>query len=139
LKTAVVSINSNFLSLKPLKFAYLLVPIGEYTVEISRKNLRNEVLERIKYVKTCVMARELCLLVRTNRAVLEPSDVEEVCRYISTLCKEEGCGEPSELCQKAAEAIGSVDEEKYLDLCAQSCLKCGEAKRPQPKKDAYVA
>ncbi len=39
-------------------------------MEISRKNLRNEVLERIKYVKTCVMARELCLLVRTNRAVL---------------------------------------------------------------------
>jgi len=108
-------------------------------LEISRKNLRNEVLERIKYVKTCVMARELCLLVRTNRAVLEPSDVEEVCRYISALCKEEGCGEPSELCMKAAKAVSSVDEEKYLDLCAQSCVKCGEAKRPLPKKDAYVA
>ena len=91
-------------------------------MEISRKNLRKEVLERIKYVKTCVMARELCSLVRTNRAVLEPKDVQEICQYISTLCKEEGCS-----------------EEKYLDLCAQSCVKCGEAKRPQPKKDAYVA
>jgi hypothetical protein len=40
---------------------------------------------------------------------------------------------------KAASAIGSGDEEKYLELCAQSCVKCGEAKRPQPKKDAYVA
>ncbi len=108
-------------------------------MEISRKNLRNEVLERIKYVKTCVMARELCLLVRTNRAVLEPKDVQEVCQYISNLCKEEGCKEPSEMCVKAAKAIGSADEEKYLDLCAQSCVKCGEAKRPQPKKDAYVA
>jgi hypothetical protein len=107
-------------------------------VEISRKNLRNEVLERIKYVKTCVMARELCLLVRTHRAVLEPSDVDEVCRYISMLCKEEGCGEPSELCTKAAKAVSSADEEKYLELCAQSCVKCGEARRPQPKKDAYV-
>jgi hypothetical protein len=108
-------------------------------VEISRKKLRDEVLERIKYVKTCVMARELCLLVRTNRAVLEPKDVKEVCLYISTLCREEGCSEPSELCRKAADAIGSKDEEKYLELCAQSCVKCGEAKRPTPKKETYVA
>jgi hypothetical protein len=108
-------------------------------VEISRKNLREEVLGRIKYVRTCVMARELCLLVRTNRAVLEPQDVQEICSYISNLCKEEGCSEPSELCQKAAEAVGSRDEEKYLELCSQSCVKCGEAKRPTPKKETYVA
>ncbi len=108
-------------------------------MEISRKNLRDEVLQRIKYVRTCVMARELCLLVRTNRAVLEPKDVQEICSHISSLCKEEGCNEPSELCQKAAAAIGSKDEEKYLDLCAQSCIKCGEAKRPMPKKETYVA
>jgi hypothetical protein len=120
--------------------AYLLVvPKGDLRVEISRKNLRNEVLERIKYVKTCVMARELCLLVRTNRAVLEPKDVQEVCQYISNLCKEEGCVEPSEICMKAADAVGLADEEKYLELCAQSCVKCGGAKRPLPKKDAYVA
>jgi hypothetical protein len=108
-------------------------------VEISRKKMRNEVLKRIKYVKTCVMARELCLLVRTNRAVLEPKDVQEMCSYISKLCREEGCLEPSELCQKAADAIGRKDEKTYLELCAQSCVKCGEAKRPTPKKEAYVA
>lgn len=108
-------------------------------MEISRRKLRDEVLKRIKYVKTCVMARELCLLVRTNRAVLEPKDVQDVCLYISNLCREEGCLEPSELCQKAAEAVGSRDEEKYLDLCGQSCVKCGEAKRPMPKKEPYVA
>jgi len=108
-------------------------------VEISRQKLREEVLQRIKYVKTCVMARELCLLVRTNRAVLEPKDVKEVCLYVSNLCREEGCSEPSELCQKAAAAVGSKDEEKYLELCAQSCVKCGEAKRPTPKKETYVA
>lgn len=108
-------------------------------MEISRKNLRDEVLERVKYVKTCVMARELCLLVRTNRAVLEPKDVIEICEYISNLCKEEGCREPSEICTKAAKAIESSNEEKYLELCAQSCIKCGEARRPIPKKDAYVA
>ena len=108
-------------------------------MEISRKKLREEVLARIKYVKTCVMARELCLLVRTNRAVLEPKDVKDICSHISSLCKEEGCVEPSELCQKAAEAIGSKDEKKYLELCAQSCVKCGEAKRPTPKRETYVA
>ena len=101
--------------------------------------MRQEVLERMKFVKTCVMARELCMLVRTNRAVLEPKDVQDVCRYISGLCKEEDCAEPSELCQKAAAAVGSKDEEKYLDLCAQSCVKCGEAKRPSPKREPYVA
>lgn len=108
-------------------------------MEISRKKLRAEVLERIKYIKTCVMARELCLIVRTNRAVLEPKDVQEICSYISNLCREEGCAEPSELCRKAAEALGSKNEEKYLELCAQSCVKCGEAKRPTPKKETYVA
>ena len=108
-------------------------------MEISRKNLRKEVLERIKFVKTCVMARELCLLVRTNRAVLEPEDVKEICTYISNLCKEEGCSEPSEICIKASEAIGTGDEAKYLELCQQSCVKCGEAKRPMTKKDnSYV-
>ena len=70
----------------------------------------------------------------------EQGDVQEICQYISNLCKEQGCSEPSELCAKAAAAIGTGDEEKYLDLCAQSCVKCGEAKRPQrPKNDAYVA
>jgi hypothetical protein len=108
-------------------------------VEISRKKMRAEVLDRVKYVKTCVMARELCLLVRTNRAVLEPRDVQDICKYIAGLCKEEGCTEPSALCIKAAAAVGSKEEEKYLDMCAQSCVKCGEAKRPQSKKDAYVA
>ncbi len=108
-------------------------------MEISRKKMRQEVLERIKYVKTCVMARELCLLVRTNRAVLEPKDVQEVCRQISDLCKEEGCTEPSEMCKRAAELVGTKEEEKYLELCAQSCVKCGEAKRPKPKQETYVA
>lgn len=108
-------------------------------MEISRKKLREEVLERLKYVKTCVLAREVCLLVRTNRAVLEPKDVQEACLYISGLCKEEGCQEPSEICRKAADAVGSAEEAKYLEICAQSCLKCGEARQPAPKKATYVS
>ena len=112
---------------------------GDRKLEISRKKLREEVLKRIKYVQTCVLAREICLLVRSNRAVLEPKDVQEICLSVSKLCKEAGCEEPSELCRKAAEAIGAGDEAKYLELCAQSCKKCGEARRPTPKKATYVA
>jgi len=108
-------------------------------LEISRKKLREEILERVKYVQNCVLAREICLLVRTNRAVLEPKDVHDICLSISKLCKEQSCDEASEMCSKAAEAVGSGDEEKYLELCAQSCMKCGEAKRPTPKKSTYVA
>lgn len=108
-------------------------------MEISRKKLREEVLERVKYVKSCVLAREICLLVRTNRAVLEPKDVQETCTYISNLCKEQGCQEQSDLCRKAAEAVNTKDEAKYLELCAQSCMKCGEARQPAPKKSSYVA
>jgi hypothetical protein len=125
---------------KWLLCTFTQLPVGERNLEISRKNLRKEVLERIKFVKTCVMARELCLMVRTNRAVLEPQDVKEICTYISNLCREEGCKEPSDLCTKASEAIGTANEEKYLDLCAQSCVKCGEAKRPRPKQDgSYIS
>ena len=108
-------------------------------LEISRKNLREEVLARIKYMKTCVLAREVCLLMRTNRAVLDPKDVQDICLSISKLCKEEGCEEASEMCRKAAEAVSTADEAKYLEMCAQSCLKCGEARQPQPKKATYVS
>jgi len=108
------------------------------SLEISRKKLREEVLKRIKYVQTCVLAREMCLLVRTNRAVLDPKDVRDICLSISNLCKETGCEEPSELCSKAAEAV-LADEGKYLELCAQSCMKCGEERRPKPKRATYVA
>lgn len=110
-------------------------------MEISRKKLRDEILERIKYVKTCVLAREICLLVRTNRAVLEPKDVQDICLSISKLCAESGCPEPSELCRKAAETAGTGEEAKYLELCTQSCMKCGEARRPREpaNKSTYVA
>ena len=119
--------------------AETFIALGDLNVEISRKKLREEVLGRVKYVRTCVMARELCLLVRTNRAVLEPKDVQDICKHIAGLCKEEGCSEPSSLCSQAASAVGSANEAKYLELCAQSCLKCGEARRTSPKKDAYVS
>ena len=117
-----------------------LITCGEEknSLEISRKKLREEVLKRIKHVQTCVLAREICLLARTNRAVLDPKDVHDICLSISNLCKEAGCQEPSELCSKAAEAV-LTDEGKYLELCAQSVMKCGEERRPKPKRATYVA
>jgi hypothetical protein len=91
-------------------------------LELTRKRVRNQALRRFKHTRTCVLARELCLLVRTNRVVLEKEDVHTCCGFISKLCKEAGCEEASELCAKAAEAV-LRSEETYLDLCAQSLRK----------------
>jgi len=109
-------------------------------LELSRQKLREQTLSRFKYIKTCILARELCLLVRTNRVAFDTKDAHECCSFISQLCKEAGCDEQSELCGKAAEAI-LESEEKYLDLCAQSCMKCGESRRPAAAKKPtnYVA
>ena len=108
-------------------------------MELSRQMLREKTLSRFNYVRTCVLARELCLLVRTNRVAFSPEDVKRCCGQISELCKEAGCEEQSELCRQASEIV-TRDEAKYLELCQQSCMKCGEARQPTPKeKTSYVA
>ncbi len=109
-------------------------------MELSRKRVREKTLDKFKYIRTCVLARELCLLVRTNRVAFNPEDAQQCCSFVSKLCKEAGCVEQSGLCSQAAEAVGK-DEEQYLDLCRQSCSKCGEARRPttKRKKTSYVA
>ena len=110
-------------------------------LEISRRRARKHALDRFKHVRTCVLARELCLLVRTNRAILNKEDVRDCCSFISKLCKEAGCDEASNLCAKAAEAV-TGSEETYLKLCEQSCKKCSESRRPRrprPERAMYVA
>jgi len=108
-------------------------------LELSRQKLREKTLKRFKYVKTCVLARELCLLVRTNRVSFNPEDVKDCCGFVSKLCKDAGCHDQSELCRKASEVVES-NEQEYLEICQQSCMKCGEERRPMPKnKTTYVA
>lgn len=113
---------------------------SEKLLELSREKVRKQALERFKHIRTCVLARELCLLVRTHRAVLEKKDVHACCGFISKLCKEAGCEEASELCAKAAEAV-LVIEEMYLGFCEQSLKKCTESRRPRrqpPRETTYV-
>jgi len=104
--------------------------------------MRRHTLDQFKHVRTCVLARELCLLVRTNRVAFNAEDVRERCAFIAKLCGEAGCKEQSDLCSKAAEAV-LTSEEKYLELCEQSSMKCGESRRPAPRpspeRTAYVA
>lgn len=110
-------------------------------LELTRQRARKRALDRFKHVRTCVLARELCLLVRTNRAALNKEDVRDCCSFVSKLCREAGCKEASDLCAKAAEAV-MESEETYLSLCEQSCKKCGESKRPRrpaPERTIYVA
>ncbi len=89
-------------------------------MEISRKNLRNEVLERIKYVKTCVMARELCLLVRTNRAVLEPKDVQEICQYISNYAKKKAAPNQVNCAQKQLKQLARQMKKNTLNYALKA-------------------
>jgi len=109
------------------------------TLELSRQKMRKQALDRFKHLRTCVLARELCLLVRANRVTFDVKDVHDSCAFIAELCREAGCEEPSALCSKAAEAV-LTSEEKYLELCEQSCGKCSESrlpKRPQRAENAY--
>ena len=121
-----------------------LYQLEKYNLELTRQRIREQTIQRFDHIRTCVLARELCLLVRTNRVALNPKDVADCCNFISTLCKEAGCTEPSELCQKASESV-STSEEQYLDLCMQSCQKCGESRRPAARpgpiqeRTTYVA
>jgi len=114
-------------------------------LELSRQRTRQHALNQFRYIKTCVLARELCLLVRTHRATFDTKDVNECCSFISNLCNEAGCDEPSSICAKAAEAV-MENEEAYLQLCGQSCKKCGESRQPSrplptpaPERSVYVA
>ena len=111
-------------------------------MELSRQRMREHALKQFKYIRTCVLARELCLLVRTNRVAFTAQDAHEQCALIAKLCNEAGCTEPSDLCSKAAEAV-LASEEKYLELCEQSSMKCGESRRPSlrpaPRRSVYVA
>lgn len=110
-------------------------------LELSRQRARKQLLDQFKHTRTCVLARELCRLVRTHRAVLDKEDVRDCCIFISKLCGDSGCEEPRELCRKAAEAV-MESEEKYLELCEQSCKKCGESRQPRKtvtERRAYVA
>ena len=104
--------------------------------------MREHALKQFKHVRTCVLARELCLLVRANRVAFNAEDAREHCAFIAKLCDEAGCKEQSDLCSKAAEAV-LTSEEKYLELCEQSCMKCVESRRPAPRpppeRTTYVA
>lgn len=111
--------------------------VSAMTLELTRQKMRERALEQFKQLKTCVLARELCVLVRLNRASFNKEDAKECCEFISKLCKEAGCEEPSEICRKAAEAV-MKNEEIYLELCSESCRKCGESKQPRKPKPEMI-
>jgi len=113
----------------------------ERPLELSCERARKQALDLLKHTRTCKLALELCLLVRTHRVVLEKQDVHDCCGFVSKLCEEAGCREASELCAKAAEAVfGS--EKTYLELCERSLKKCSESRQPRSgsqERATYVA
>lgn len=112
-------------------------------LKISREKAKRELLDQVNYAKTCVLSRELCLIIRTHRAILEKQDAKDWCGFISDLFEEAGCKKATELCAKAAQAV-LESEEKHLLLCEQSCRKCRCSELKVPKKQplgraVYVA
>lgn len=77
-------------------------------VELSRQRMRERTLNQFKHIRTCILARELCLLVRTNRAAFSAEDAREHRAFIAKLCDEAGCKEQSDLCSKASECPNGV-------------------------------
>ena len=98
-------------------------------MELTRKEMRQNALDEFKYVRTCVLARELCLLVRSRRVFLTAEYVRRFCSFIVSLCREAGCRKTSNLCAKAAEVVVK-DEKRHLKLCEQSCTLCHEGRFP---------
>ena len=98
-------------------------------MELTRQEMRQHALDNFKYVRTCVLARELCLLVRSSMAFLNAEDVRRFCSFIASLCREAGCKEASDLCAEAAEAVVK-DEKHHLALCEQSYTLCHESRFP---------
>jgi len=107
-------------------------------LEITRRNIREQTLKRFKHLRTCVLARELCFLVRSNRVALERKDISDCCGYVAKLCSEAGCLEPSDLCAKAAE-VAVDDEMEYLNICSQSCVKCAQSRMLESERAKYIA
>ena len=103
-------------------------------MEVTRQEMRQHILDEFKYVRTCVLARELCHLVRSRRAFLNAEDVRRFCSFIASLCKEAGCKEVSELCAEAAEAVVK-DEKRHLEFCQQSCMLCQEGRFPAETRE----
>jgi len=102
--------------------------------------MRQHTLDEFKYVRTCVLARELCSLVRSRRAFLNAEDVRRFCNFITSLCREAGCKEASDLCAKAAKVVVK-DEKRHLELCEQSCTLCHEGRfpaEPQTERASYI-
>ena len=102
--------------------------------------MRQYTLDQFKHVRTCVLARELCLLVRSSRAALNAEDIRRFCNFIASLCREAGCKKTSDICAEAAEAVVK-DEKRHLELCEQSCTLCYEGRfraEPQAKRAAYI-
>ena len=100
--------------------------------------VRERALDQFKYIRTCVLARQLCFLIRSQRASLEPEDVQRCCGFVAKLCEDADCKEASNLCNQAANIVTS-SEATYLSTCEESCKKCGQSRRPEAGKAEYIA
>lgn len=108
------------------------------SMKLELQKARENTLKKLNIIRSCGLARNLCMVIRVHRAVLTVEDINKWCSFVSGLCKTvPNCTEQAELCRRAAEAV-LKDEQKYLDICMESCKKCGQF-RPNNARSIYVA
>jgi hypothetical protein len=56
---------------------------SEKLLKIGREKAPRQVFDQLKYVKTCVLARELYIPIRTHRGVPAKEDVRTYCSFVS--------------------------------------------------------
>lgn len=86
---------------------------------------RKAAVDQFEHVMTCGLAKQLCMVVGRNLAVLNPEDVQSRCELISKLCGQHGCKRQSDLCMWASQTVLN-DELKFSKLCKESRTKCNE-------------
>jgi len=91
-----------------------------------RDEVRKLILEQFRTVRTCSTSSTLCNLISQSLAVLSLEDVREMCRYVSSLCREYGCISVADECLKAAE---STSESEFLEHCKKAKSLCPKVLR----------
>ena len=81
----------------------------------------------------CQMALRLCAQARRLCELGECAKRAEICRFVSTLCRERGfrlCAEESELCRKVADLCSKA--KRGSEACLKAEEMCTEARKLCP-------
>jgi hypothetical protein len=109
-------------------------------VEISRKKLREEVLDRVKYVRTCVMARELCLLFLFLLSCAPPRcfRAQKMCKtsanISATYAKKKAAPNPAACAKTLQRQLATATKKNTSNSAPKAASNAAKQNDPNPKK-----